>query len=359
LLLVRPSLRTSVKLRAALGFEHSLSLSNFICSANIEVQHRRCPTLAGQQAVEGDILGGRPVIVLMELRHIRYFLAVAAERNFGRAAERVGIGQPPLSLQIRDLEREVGARLFHRIPQGVSLTAAGKAFHDAVRNIPEQVDRATRISRRAARGEVGALSLGYVNSAALNPIFAAALGSYRRTYPDVALSLKDSHTTQLIKGLRDGEFDVAYVRPGEADAEGIKTRVISEEPLMAVLPSAHPEVNSLTLRLADLHADSFILNPREDTPSVFDATIEACREAGFEPTLGPSVPQLVTVLHLVAAGLGVSLMAASLQALQVKGIVFKTIHDVSPITRLALAWRRTDTSPFLMNFLSLVFTGKP
>jgi DNA-binding transcriptional LysR family regulator len=295
----------------------------------------------------------------MELRHIRYFLAVAAEGNFSRAAERVGIGQPPLSLQIRDLEREVGARLFHRIPQGATLTAAGKAFHDSVRNIPEQVDRATRMSRGAARGEVGALALGYVNSAALNPTFSTALGSYRRAYPEVALSLKDSHTTQLMKGLREGEFDVVFVRPGEADSAGVKTRVLSAEPLMAVLPSAHPQANSLTLRLADLHAESFILNPREDTPSVFDATVAACRQAGFEPTLGPSVPQLVTVLHLVAAGLGVSLMAASLQALQVRGAIFKTLHDVSPITQLALAWRRSDTSPFLMNFLSSAFRGNP
>jgi len=287
-----------------------------------------------KQASEGNKLGRRPVILLMELRHIRYFMAVAAEGNISRAAERVGIGQPPLSLQ-------------------------RKVFLDAVRNIPEQVDRATRMSRRAARGEVGALALGYVNSAALNPIFATALGSYRRAYPDVALSLRDGHTTQLMKGLRDGEFDLVFVRPGEADAEGVKTRVISEEPLMAVLPSAHPEANSLTLRLANLRAESFILNPREDTPSVFDATIEACREAGFEPTPGPAIPQLVTVLHLVAAGLGVSLVAASLQALQVKGVVFKAIHDVSPITRLALAWRRTDTSPFLMNFLSSAFTDSP
>jgi DNA-binding transcriptional LysR family regulator len=162
-----------------------------------------------------------------------------------------------------------------------------------------------------------------------------------------------------MKGLREGEFDVVFVRPEEADSEGVKTRVLSAEPLMAVLPSTHPQANSLTLRLADLHVESFILNPRDDTPSVFDATVEACREAGFEPCLGPSVPQLITVLHLVAAGLGVSLMTASLQALQVRGAIFKTIHDVSPITRLALAWRRTDTSPFLMNFLSSALRGNP
>jgi DNA-binding transcriptional LysR family regulator len=288
----------------------------------------------------------------MELRHIRYFLAVAAERNFTRAAERVGIGQPPLSLQIRDLEREVGARLFHRIPQGAELTEAGKAFHDLVRNIPDHVERATQIARRTARGEFGALAVGYTNSSPLNPVFSAALRNYRRAYPHVALSLRESQTTQLIDGLLDEELDVVFVRPVEADAERLKIRVISEEPLMAVLPSKHRAAKLAKLNLADLRDESFILHRREDTPSVFDTVIAACRKAGFEPTLGPSVPQLVTIVQLVAAELGVSLVAASLQALQIKGVIFKEIHDVAPVTRLSLAWRRTDTSPFLKNFLA-------
>jgi DNA-binding transcriptional LysR family regulator len=288
----------------------------------------------------------------MELRHIRYFLAVAAERNFTRAAERVGIGQPPLSLQIRDLEREVGARLFHRIPQGAELTEAGKAFHDLVRNIPDQVERATQIARRTARGESGALAVGYTNSSALNPTFSAALRSYRRAYPDVSLSLKESQTAQLIDGLRDGELDVVFVRPAEADAEHLKIRVISEEPLIAVLPSKHRAAKLAKLNLADLRDESFILHRREDTPSLFDSVVAACRKAGFEPILGPSVPQLVTIVQLVAAELGVSLVAASLQSLQIKGVVFKEIHDVSPMTRLSLAWRRNDSSPFLKRFLA-------
>src|SRR3984893_8833328 len=175
----------------------------------------------------------------MELRHIRYFLAVAAEKNFTRAAERVGIGQPPLSLQIRDLEREVGARLFHRIPQGAELTEAWKAFHDLVRNIPDHVERATQSARRTARGESGALAVGYTNSSALNPVFAAALRNYRRAYPGVALSLNESHTAQLSDGLLDGELDVVFVRAVETDAEHLKIRLISEEPLMAVLPIRH------------------------------------------------------------------------------------------------------------------------
>jgi DNA-binding transcriptional LysR family regulator len=289
----------------------------------------------------------------MELRHIRYFLAVAAEKNFTRAAERVGIGQPPLSLQIRDLEREVGARLFHRIPQGAELTEAGKAFHDLVRNIPDQVERATQSARRTARGEIGALAVGYTNSSALNPVFTAALGSYRRAYPGVALSLEESNTPQLIDALLDGQLDVVFVRPAEADAEQVKIRLISEEPLMAVLPSKHRAAKLPKLNLADLRDESFILH--RYTPALFDTVTAACRKAGFEPTLGPSVPQLVTIVQLVAAEVGVSLLPASLQAFQIKGVVFRELNDVSPKTRLSLAWRRTDTSPFLKNFLACAF----
>ena len=291
----------------------------------------------------------------MELRHIRYFLAVAAEQNFSRAAERVGIGQPSLSLQIRDLERAVGTRLFHRIPQGAELTQAGKAFHDLVRNIPDYAERAMQSARRTARGESGALAVGYTNSSGLNPVFSAALRSYRRAFPDVALSLKESYTAQLIDGVLDGELDVVFVRPVEADAERLKIRLISEESLMAVLPIRHRAAKLAQLNLSDLRDESFILPRREDTASFFDTVIAACRKAGFEPALGPSVPQLVTIVQLVAAEIGVSLVAASLQAFQIKGVVFKEIHDVSPKTRLSLAWRRTDTSLFLKNFLASAF----
>src|SRR3984957_11890659 len=215
----------------------------------------------------------------MELRRIRYFLAVAAEKNFTRAAERVGIGQPPLSLQIRDLEREVGARLFHRIPQGAELTEAGKAFHDLVRNIPDHVERATQSARRTARGESGALAVGYTNSSALNPVFSAALRSYRRAFPGVALSLKESHTAQLIDDLLDGELDVVFMRRVDTDAGHVKIRLISEEPVMAVLPTKHRAAKLAKLNLSDLRDESFILPRRDDSPSLFDTVIVACRKA--------------------------------------------------------------------------------
>jgi DNA-binding transcriptional LysR family regulator len=233
----------------------------------------------------------------MELRHIRYFRAVAAEQNFSRAAERMGIGQPSLSLQIRDLERSMGTRLFHRIPQGAELTEAGKVFHDLVRNIPDHIERATQLARRTARGESGALAVGYTNSSALNPVFSAALRGYRRAFPDVALSLKESQTAQLIDGLLDEKLDVVFVRLVEADAEHVKIRLISEEPLMAVLPIKHRAAKVAKLNLSDLGDESFILPRREDSPSLFDTVVAACRKAGFEPTLGPRVPQLVTMCN--------------------------------------------------------------
>jgi DNA-binding transcriptional LysR family regulator len=186
-------------------------------------------------------------------------------------------------------------------------------------------------------------------------VFSVALRSYRRAFPGVALSLKESHATQLIDGLLNGELDVVFVRPIEADAEHLKLRLISEEPLMAVLPIKHPAAQLAKLNLSDLRDESFILHRREDTPSLFETVIAACRKAGFEPTLGPSVPQLVTIVQLVAAEIGVSLVAASLQGFQIKGVVFKELHDVFPTTRLSLAWRRTDTSPFLRNFLASAF----
>jgi hypothetical protein len=148
----------------------------------------------------------------MELRHVRYFLAVAEERNFSRAAARVGIGQPPLSQQIKDLEAEVGAPLFHRIPQGAELTAAGHAFLENVRAIPLQAERAIRAARRGARGEIGSLRVGFTSSAPFNPVVTSTIRSFRRAYPDVDLTLEEANTTRLVAGLRDGELDAVFLR---------------------------------------------------------------------------------------------------------------------------------------------------
>ena len=158
----------------------------------------------------------------MELRHIRYFLAVAEEQNFTRAAARVGIGQPPLSQQIKDLEGEVGAALFHRIPRGAELTDAGRAFLDHVRAIPSQAERAVRAAQRAARGEMGSLRVGYTGSASFNPIVTGAIRSFKCASPDVDLSLEEDNTTRLIAGLREHLLDVVFLRSGNLGCEDLQ-----------------------------------------------------------------------------------------------------------------------------------------
>jgi DNA-binding transcriptional LysR family regulator len=288
----------------------------------------------------------------MELRHIRYFLAVAEEKNISRAAERVGIGQSPLSLQIRDLEREVGTRLLHRIPRGVELTAAGTAFYEVVRGMPAQAERACAAALRASRGELGSLRVGFTASASFNPVAATAIRTFRCAYPNVGVSLEESHTTRLIAGLNEGELDVGFFRPGSAGTDGLRIRLLSEEPLVAVIPAKHAAARIDKLNLADLRDEPFVMFPREVGPTLFDTVITSCRKVGFEPRVDQSAPQLTSIMQLVAAGMGVSLVPASMRQVQVKGVTFKELHDTTAMARVALAWRRSDTSQFVKNFVA-------
>ena len=175
----------------------------------------------------------------MELRHIRYFLAVAEEQHFTRAAAKVGIGQPPLSQQIKDLEREVGAALFHRLAHGAELTEAGKAFLAGVKDMPLIAERATMAARRAARGETGSLRVGFTASAAFNVVVPSAIRAFRRAYPEIYLTLEEANTTRLVSGLREGTLDAVFLRPGTPGSEELQLRPLSEEPMVVALPERH------------------------------------------------------------------------------------------------------------------------
>lgn len=292
----------------------------------------------------------------MELRHIRYFLAVAEEGNFTRAAARVGIGQPPLSQQIRDLENEIGAALFHRVPHGAELTEAGRAFLDVVRTMPEQASAAVRNAQRAARGETGTLRVGFTGSAVLNTVVPASIRAFRRSFPDVDLTLEERNSNGLVADLRDGSLDLAFLRPGAIDGTDIQAHPFPDEPMVAALPASRARDLSkgdTALELADLRHDPFILTPRPIGPTLFDAAVEACRVAGFEPIIGQPAPQIVSVLSLVAAELGVSLVPASMRQLAVAGVVYKDIADAHPVARLALGHLRGSVPAIGRNFLDL------
>jgi DNA-binding transcriptional LysR family regulator len=288
----------------------------------------------------------------VELRHIRYFLAVAEERHFTRAAAKVGIGQPPLSQQIKDLEGEVGAALFHRLAHGAELTEAGKAFLAGVKEMPLTAERATMAARRAARGETGSLRVGFTASATFNIVVPNTIRAFRRAHPDIDLTLEEANTAPLITRLRERTLDAAFLRPGAAGSGELQVRRLSEEPMVVALPKRHSAAAFERIDLALLKDEPFLLFPREIAPTLYDTVVDACRKAGFEPIIGQVVPHMASIVNLVAAELGVSIVPASMMQVRVTGIAYRPIAGQSPTTRLALAYRRGETSPVVRNFIT-------
>jgi DNA-binding transcriptional LysR family regulator len=290
----------------------------------------------------------------MELRHIRYFLAVAEEGNFTRAAARLGIGQPPLSLQIKDLETEVGVPLFLRGAHGAVLTDAGRAFAAAVGALPQRAAEAIQAAQRAARGEIGSLNVGFTPSAALNSVVTQSIRDYRRAHPQVALNIQESNSSFLAEQLLDGRLDVAILRPVGLDAAELDYYRCDDELLVVALPSTHPLATQRgRVDLGALRGEPLILTPRPLGPSLFDAAVAACRAAGYEPRLGPPAPQVVSILALVAAELGVALVPASLRQLDFPGVTYRGLRQVPSGVSLGLACRRGDASPFVQNFVDV------
>lgn len=288
----------------------------------------------------------------MELRHVRYFLAVAEEGHFTRAAKRLGIAQPPLSAQIKDLEGEIGALLFRRLAHGAELTEAGRALRAAVADLPERFERGITAARRAARGQTGAIRVGYTASSSFNVVVPHTLRAFRRDYPDVELALREANTAILAAALADGSLDAAFVRPAPELSGRFQFLLLSEETMLVAMPADHPRAGDEPVELASLARDPFLLFPREVGPTLYDLIVGACRGAGFEPVGGPTVPQLATAVNLVAASLGVAIVPASMAGLGRPGVVFRTIAGGSPTVALALATRRGETSPIVRNFVT-------
>lgn len=288
----------------------------------------------------------------MELRHLRYFVAVAEELNFTRAAARVGIGQPPLSLQIRALEQEIGAALFRRVPHGAELTEAGVVFLEYARSMLNEAERAGEAARRAARGETGRLRVGFTGSAAFHPIVAATIREFRRAYPQVGLPLQEANTAQALQRLAAGELDAAFIRPGITDPAGMRLRRLVEEPMRIVLPAGHRLAERPRLPLSELSGEAFVLFPRAVGLALYDEILTACRLAGFEPALGQEASQISSVVNLVAAELGVSIVPASIAQMQVRGVRYVDIDGRPPLARLALACRQGEHSSAVDNLFS-------
>lgn len=289
----------------------------------------------------------------IELRHLRYFLAVAEESNVTRAAARLGISQPPLSQQIKELERDVGAALFLRTPQGMVLTEAGLAFQAEARPLMSGLEHARAAALRASRGETGQLRVGFTGSAAFNPVVANMIRNYRRAWPHVRLTLEEANTTRLVEGLAQQALDAAFIRPGPSGLDGLRLRRFGDETMKVVLPVSHPLARRRRLRLSALASEPFVLFPRAVGLSLYDAVLTACREAGFEPQLSQEAPQISSVVNLVAAELGVSIVPASIAQVAVRGVRYVDIDGPGPRARLALVARQDDVRAVVGNFMAL------
>ncbi|MCB8883299.1 LysR family transcriptional regulator [Acidisoma cellulosilytica] len=292
----------------------------------------------------------------MELRHIRYFLAVAEERNFTRAAARLGIGQPPLSQQIRDLERELGAPLFHRLPHGAALTESGRAFLVEAESVVAAAERAKLAAQRAARGEAGLLAIGLTGSAAFHPIVTRTIRNFRRRYPTVQIKLEELNTMGLLDQLRREELDAIFLRPGLQELDGLHLHRLPDESMVAAIPKAHPLATSRSIALAALAQEPLILFPPAIGLSLYHEVLSACREAGFEPITSQIAPQIASGLSLVAAELGIAIVPQSIAQIAMRGIAYRRITDFVPVARLALA-TRTGREPALLRNLIQTLNG--
>jgi DNA-binding transcriptional LysR family regulator len=277
----------------------------------------------------------------LELRHLRYFIAVAEELHFSRAAERLHIAQPPLSQQIRKLEQYIGHPLFIRNSRTVALTQAGEALLERSRYLLRRLDDDLETVRRVGRGEIGTLTVGFIGSAMLTAL-PALIGSYRKRFAKVDLRLRELTTSSLVDAIRQGAVDLGFLRDAGPTEDIIVENVLAERFVVA-LAKQHPLANRQKISLAELKGEPLILFARELGPLAWDKTIGLCETSGFRPT---------TVLRLVSSGLGFSIAPACVATIQTPGVVCRELTKCPISTNIELAWRSDHLTPIMEAFLA-------
>jgi DNA-binding transcriptional LysR family regulator len=281
----------------------------------------------------------------IELRHIRYFVAVAEDLHFGKAANRLGISQPPLSQQILALEREIGARLFERSNRRVELTDAGKLFLKEASEILSRVDSAAALAGRIHRGQLGEVKIGFFGSAPFVDEFQRLVFDFRRQHPNVNLVLQEMPTYQQIDAILDGRLDLGFVRPLSPKPASIQSIEISRERLMAVMRSDHHLASGQReISVGDLASEPLVLYARSIGSGLYQKIVDLCRDAGFTPNVAQEANATPTMMGLVAAGIGVSILPASLERLSFEGLKFVPLRDPKAQTAVWLAKRWEDRS---------------
>jgi len=289
----------------------------------------------------------------MELRHLRYFLAVAEELSFTRAAERVGIAQPPFSQQIRALEQEIGVRLVDRTPRRVVLTEAGSVFAERARFILSRIGEAVVVTQQVGRGMSGHVCVGFTESGCFHPAVTRTLLEFRQAYPALHVTLQENKSINLVAMIREGTVDAAFIRPPfEADEVVAYTPLLHEKMVVAV-PRGHRLALRKATTLAGLSEEVFVFYHRNVRPGLTDAVIAACERSGFRPRVSQETPQLTSTLNLVAAGLGVSIVPESLKHLRTNDIVYLRLTGNAPQAALGLASRADGRSAAVDNFIAV------
>jgi DNA-binding transcriptional LysR family regulator len=273
----------------------------------------------------------------IELRHLRYFVAVAEELHFGRAANRLHLAQPPLSQQIRKLEEILGHALFLRTTRAVKLTSAGQIFLDRARRTLQNVQEDLDEARSVGRGEVGFLRVGFIGSSMLTPL-PAMLGRYRKQYPEVNLQLHETYTSLVVQGLIKGTLDAGFLRDG-GPTDGLHVEALFTEPFVAVLPVDHPLATRSTITAGDLRNEPFVFFSPAAGKLAYDKPMSLCEAHGFRPRVVQEAPQWLTIMRLVGAGLGVSIAPVCVHQLAAPNVVCIRLRGTHVLSNVELAYR--------------------
>lgn len=298
----------------------------------------------------------------IELRHLRYFLAVADHGHMTRAAEQLGIQQPPLSIQIRALEQHLGMTLFHRRPRGMALTDGGKLFLLEARRIIDELAALEQRMAGIARGDQGALKIGFTSSAAAHAFIPEALRAVRKQYPGISLELSEDNAAALTEALADSRLHCALLRVPVSRPEGLVFETLLRESVVVALPLDHALARKRTgstpiLALDDLRHEFFILVRRPGAPGLYANFVALCEEHGFRPRIAAEVPRMMTNLNLVAAGAGISIVPTSMQGVQKNAVAYLPLKESERLDApLSLAWRKEDLTGATKTFVNLLRT---
>lgn len=287
----------------------------------------------------------------MELRQLRYFVAVAEELHFRRAAQKLHVAQPPLSQQIKRLEKELGTELFRRTRRKVELTGAGESFLAEARRTLVHAERAGEAARSAARGEAGWLRIGFVGSISYD-LLPRVLGEFREHYPQVQMDLRQLTTQAQIEALQTGDIDVGLAREMES-VEGLTVLPLFTEPLIAALPDSHLLAGREQISLEELSKEQFITVPRSQAPRLYDRFVSLCHAAGFSPTISQEASQFPTILGLVSAELGVSAIPDAVRAFPKTGVSYLALTDDGAESSVSVAHRADENSAVIEAFLGV------